>query len=109
MNKRLRKIMYFLLSLFIFFTFVYENVVFADDKETEEFMKEQIEWQENIDDATEEGGNAELEDVKIEGSDEEDEEVEGDYELEEAEPEEVMKIHEDLQKIMTIEDRKSVV
>ena len=96
--------MYFLLSLFIFFTFVYENVVFADDKETEEFMKEQIEWQENIDDATEEDGNAELEDVKIEGSDEEDEEVEGDYELEEAEPEEVMKIHEDLQKIMTIDD-----
>ena len=54
-----------LVSGFVWFNAEFFQTSNSSDKETEEFMKEQIKWQENIDDAVEKGGNVELEDVKV--------------------------------------------
>src|SRR5699024_2290447 len=93
-----------LVSGFVWFNAEFFQTSNSSDKETEEFMKEQIEWQENIDDATEEDDNAEIEEVKIKGRDKQDKKVEEDYKKEKAEPEKVMIIHENLKKINNIDD-----
>ena len=54
-----------LVSGFVWFNAEFFQTSNSSDKETEEFMKEQIEWQENIDDAIEEGGSVDLEDVQV--------------------------------------------
>ena len=70
MSKKNKKYVILMAVVLLISGFVWFNTEFfqtsnSSDKETEEFMKEQIEWQENIDEAIEEGGNVDLEDVKV--------------------------------------------
>ena len=70
MSKKNKKYVYLMAVVLLVSGFVWFNAEFfqtsnSSNKETEEFMKEQIEWQENIDDAIEEGGSVDLEDVQV--------------------------------------------